>query len=312
MIEEQVKSLAKIVPPHQPARSEPGAALEVEHVDAAPGQRTVTVLEPPRPWQFINFRELWRSRELLYFLAWRDIKVRYKQTVLGAFWAILQPLMLMAVFMICFGRTKGMISGDMSYYPLYVYSGLLPWAFFGTSIGNASTSVIGSERLLTKIYFPRLAIPFSTVGAAAVDFLVSLSLLVVLMVYYHVTPSWSLLLLPCIMVVIGLMAAGVGTGLAALNVSYRDFRYVVPFMIQLWMFATPTIYRQADEDSSQALQMLILLNPVAGLVDAFRAAALGYPMPWPHFLLASACAVTVFFAGCLYFRRAEDRFADVI
>ncbi len=204
-----------------------------------------------------------------------------------------------------------MVSPDV-FYPLFVYSGLLPWTFFGTSIGNGSNSVIGSERLLTKIYFPRLLIPFSSVGAAAVDFLVALGFLAAMMVYYQVAPTWSILLLPVIMLIIALMAAGVGTGLAALNVSYRDFRYVVPFMIQLWMFATPTIYRQADEESSQALKLLILLNPVAGLVDGFRAAALGYPMPWPHLLFSSTCAVLVFFAGCLYFRRAEDRFADVI
>ena len=210
------------------------------------GMQAETVIRPAGRWQLINARELWHYRELVAFLAWRDVKVRYKQTLLGAAWAVLQPVLMMVVFSIFFSRLAGVSSGDVPY-PLFAYAGLLPWTFFSTAVAGAGNSIIGSERLITKIYFPRLAIPFAAVGAAVVDFAIACGLLVVLMIYYGVRPGVGMLLIPVVFLPIALTALGIGTLLAALNVSYRDFRYVIPFLIQLWMFATPTIYMQATE-----------------------------------------------------------------
>ena len=203
----------------------------------------VTIIQPPSRWHLINVRELWKYRELCGFLVWRDVKVRYKQTLLGAAWAILQPLMLMIVFTIFFGRMAGVKSGGIPY-PLFAFAGLLPWTFFSTAISQAGNSVVGSERMITKIYFPRLAIPFASVGAALVDFSIAFGMLVVLMIWYRVVPTAALILVPLVVGLIALAALGVGTLLAALNVAYRDFRYVIPFLVQLWMFATPTVYMQ--------------------------------------------------------------------
>jgi lipopolysaccharide transport system permease protein len=211
----------------------------------APAGRPITVIIPPRAWQLINLSELWEHRELIYLMAWRDIKVRYKQTVLGAAWAVLQPALMMVVFTVFFGRLAKVPSGDLPY-PLFAYAGLLPWTFFATAIANAGNSVIGSERLITKIYFPRLAVPFAAVGAAVVDLAVAFGLLIAMMLYYGIAPGPGLLLVPVLVGLMILAAVGVGTLLAALNVSYRDFRYVIPFLVQLWMFATPSVYMQVE------------------------------------------------------------------
>src|SRR3954464_6137149 len=195
---------------------------------APAGELPLTRILPPSGWQPVNLRELWQFRELLGFLTWRDVKVRYKQTVLGAAWAVLQPAMMMVVFTIFFSRMAGLSSGNLPY-PVFCYMGLLPWTFFATAISNAGNSVVGSERLITKTYFPRLAIPFASVGAAIVDFIVAFLLLVVLMLWYGVRPTAHLALVPVVFAVIVALAIGVGTLLAALNVAYRDFRYVIPF-----------------------------------------------------------------------------------
>jgi lipopolysaccharide transport system permease protein len=275
------------------------------------GDEAVTVLRPPSRWQFINIRELWQFRELLLLLVWRDVKVRYKQTVLGVAWAVLQPALMMVVFTICFSRMGGLSSGDVPY-PLFVYAGLLPWTFFAGAITNAGNSVVGSERLITKIYFPRLAIPFSTAATAGVDFVVALGLLAVLMVYYGVGGGTSLLLVPVFFGLIALAALGVGTLLAALTVAYRDFRYAAPFVVQLWMFATPTVYMQPAGHPSGGLRALLALNPMTGLIGAFRAAALGGEIPWDQVGIATLAVAVIFIVGCLYFRKVEDRFADII
>jgi lipopolysaccharide transport system permease protein len=259
----------------------------------------------------VNVRELYRFRELLFFLVWRDVKIRYKQTVLGVAWAVLQPLMMMAVFTVFFGRLAGLPAGDLPY-PLFAFAGLLPWMFFATALASAGNSVVSNERLITKIYFPRLAVPFSAVGAAAVDFLIAVGLLFVLMLAYGVTPGWGLLLAPVVFLVIALGATGFGTLLAALNVKYRDFRYVIPFLVQFWMFATPTVYMQPPEDASGLLHTLLSINPMTGLIATFRAACLDLPIPWTQFALSSLFVLVVFVAGCLYFRKAEDEFADII
>jgi lipopolysaccharide transport system permease protein len=272
--------------------------------------QSLTSIRPPNGWQLINVQELWHSRELLYFLIWRDVKVRYKQTVLGAVWAILQPALMMVVFTLFFSRMAGIRSGDLPY-PVFVYAGLLPWTFFATAIVNAGNSVVGSERLITKTYFPRLAIPYAAVGAAAVDFVVALGLLLGLMIYYGIVPGVGILLVPVVFASMMLAALGIGTGLASLNVAYRDFRYVIPFLVQVGMFATPTIYMQPTA-VAPGVQMLLAFNPMAGLITAFRAACLGGPIPWGQLGMSSALAALFFLAGCLCFRRMESTFADII
>lgn len=317
-----------------------------------------TIIRPATGWQLINVRELWKFRELLCFLAWRDVKIRYKQTVLGVAWAVLQPALMMVVFTIFFGRMAGVPSGDIPY-PVFVYAGLLPWTFFATAVTQAGTSVVGSERLITKIYFPRLAVPFAAVGATVVDFVVALALLVGLMVYYGIVPGVGLALVPVLFLLFTLAALGVGTLLAALNVAYRDFRYVIPFLVQIWLFATPTVYMNLDRPdrqvrpasattavtkqgagsvsngntvrsegrmggnvsagrpsgqvgSSGMLKAILALNPMTPLIASFRAATLGGRIPWFDLALASVSSVLTFIVGCLYFRKVEDTFADIV
>jgi lipopolysaccharide transport system permease protein len=272
----------------------------------------LTRILPPVGWQPVNLRELWQFRELLYFLTWRDVKVRYKQTALGAAWAVLQPAMMMVVFTVFFSRMAGLSSGNLPY-PVFCYMGLLPWTFFATAVANAGNSVVNSERLITKTYFPRLTIPFAAVGAAVVDFLIAFLMLVGLMIWYGVTPTWQLALVPVVFLVIAALAAGVGTLLAALNVAYRDFRYVIPFLVQMWLFGTPTIYMQtAKHGGGGAIRTLLAVNPMTGLIAAFRAACSGTPIDRGQFLISAGVSVVLFLAGCLCFRRMERNFADVI
>jgi lipopolysaccharide transport system permease protein len=298
----------------RPAQDEVPPSAEPEPEAGAVGDASApnrTVIEPPRGWQLVNVQELWRYRELLFFLCWRDVKVRYKQTLLGAAWAILQPGLMMVVFTIFFSRLAGLPSGNIPY-PLFAFAGLLPWTFFATAVANAGNSVVGSERLITKIYFPRLAVPFATVGAALVDFVIAFGLLAVLMAAYGHAPSWNIWLAPFIFLVIVLTATGLGTLLAALNVAYRDFRYVIPFLIQVGMFATPTIYMLPTGHEGRAMQTLLVANPMTSLIAGFRASVLGGPIPWEGLAVATVLAVVIFVLGCLYFRKVEDRFADII
>jgi lipopolysaccharide transport system permease protein len=290
----------------------PGLRLDrVSVVHGSAVDLPATILEPTSGWRLVNVRELWRYRELLYFLVWRDVKVRYKQTVLGALWAVLQPAMMMVVFTVFLGYMAGVPSGDCPY-PLFAYLGFLPWTFFASAITGAAGSVVGNERLVTKIYFPRLAIPFAASGAAMVDFAIAFVLQLVLMLAYGVVPGPSLLLLPLVGGLLLLTALGVGTLLAALTVQYRDFRHVIPFMVQFWMFATPTIYLNVDSAAAGPLANLLAVNPLTGLIQAYRAATLGQALPWDQLAVSGTAAVGLFVLGCLYFRRAEDTFPDVI
>ncbi len=269
------------------------------------------VIEPPSGWIAINWSEIWRYRELLYFLTWRDVKIRYKQTALGAAWAILQPVMTMIVFSLFFGKLAGL--GDKTGgvpYPIYVYAGLLPWTFFANSIGNCGNSLVGSSNLITKVYFPRLIIPIAAVGAGLVDLAVSFTVLLGLMVYYGIAPSAQILFVPLFLAGTVLCATGVGTLLSALTVAYRDFRYVVPFMVQLWMFITPVIYPSSVVP--EQYRWLLALNPMSGLIEGFRAAFLNRPLDWPHIGVSLCIALLAFIAGATYFRSVERRFADII
>ncbi|QJW98048.1 ABC transporter permease [Frigoriglobus tundricola] len=270
-----------------------------------------TVIEPPAGWQLIDLGELWRFRELVFFLIWRDVKVRYKQAALGIAWAVLQPALLMAVFSVFLGQLGG-LSGGETPYPLFVLAGLIAWTFFSAAVGQAGGSVIGSERLITKIYFPRLAVPFAAVGAAAFDFAISLGLLGVVMAAYGYPPSWQIVFAPLAFGVLLTAATGLGTLLAALTVTYRDFRFVTPFLIQVGMYATPTIYMMVPADPSDGLRLWLALNPLVAPIAAFRACVLGGPVPWGGLALSAGAAAALFVFGCLYFRKVEDEFADRI
>jgi lipopolysaccharide transport system permease protein len=278
--------------------------------DAAGGDLPVTVIEPRSGWKLIDIAELWRYRELLCILTWRDIKVRYKQTVLGAAWAVLQPLATMIVFSAFFGRVAEMPSGGVPY-PLFAFTGLLAWFFFANAVTSASQSVVGNQSLVTKVYFPRLLIPLSAVGTNLVDFAVGFVLLMALMPFFGAGPGWGLLLAPLLALGLFVAALGVGALLAALTVEYRDFRYVVPFMVQLWLFATPSVYMHPDAIGPTG-KLWLPLNPAFGLIANFRAAVLGAPFDHHSLIISSSTAVALLAVGCLYYRRVERRFADVI
>jgi lipopolysaccharide transport system permease protein len=259
----------------------------------------------------INWKEIWRYRELLYFLTWRDIKIRYKQTVLGAAWALLQPVLTMLVFTIFFGHLAGLAAktGGVPY-PIYVYVGLLPWTFFANALTNSSSSLVGSSNLITKVYFPRLIIPLAAVGAGLMDLAISLAVLLGMMIFFHTVISWHLVLVPLLLLGTSLAATGVGTFLSALTVYYRDFRYVVPFMVQTWMFVTPVIYPSSLVPARW--RWLLSLNPMAGLIDGFRAAFLARPLVWSQVGLSLAVSAVLFVTAASYFRKVERGFADVI
>ena len=270
----------------------------------------VTIIERKSGWKFVDVAELWRYRELLFFLVWRDVKVRYKQTALGATWAVLQPVATMLVFTLFLARVTAS-SGGIAY-PLFVFAGLLPWIFFANAIGSSGQSVVGNQNLVTKVYFPRLIIPMSAVGAALVDFGVAFGMLVVLMFCYGVVPGRQVLLVPFIVLLLLIAAVGMGALLAALTVAYRDFRHMIPFAIQLWMFATPTIYLQGDDLLGDRARALLPLNPAYGLIDAFRQAMLDGPLDVYSLAVSGAVSVGLLFLGCLYYRRVERSFADII
>jgi lipopolysaccharide transport system permease protein len=296
------------------ALSEVNAKLELERRRGEnPTWATlpVTILERKPGWQVIDLGELWRFRELLYFLTMRDIKVRYKQTILGAAWAILQPLATMLVFSLFFGRVARNPSSAVPY-PLFVLSGLVPWMFFSNAIAQAGQSVVGNQNLVTKIYFPRLIIPMGAVGAGLVDLAISFAMLVVLMFWFGMTPGWSFALVPLFAFGLVIAALGVGTLLSALTVAYRDFRYAVPFFVQFWMFATPCIYMQTKVSSNPGLIHLLPLNPAYGLIANLRQAMLGGPIDLYSLGVSSAVSVFLLVIGSLYFRRVERDFADII
>jgi lipopolysaccharide transport system permease protein len=270
----------------------------------------VTVIERRPGWRIVDLGEIWAYRELLAFLAWRDVKVRYKQTVLGAAWAVLQPLATMIVFSLFFNRMASS-SSDVPY-PLFVFAGLLPWTFFANAVSSAGQSLIGSQSLVTKVYFPRVIIPVGSVGAGVVDFAIAFGMLLVLMLLFGVPPGWGILLAPLLALGLLVAALGVGLILAALTVSYRDFRYIIPFMVQFWMFATPSIYLQAESGAASRWRELLPLNPAYGLIANFRQAALGGEPDLYALAVSGGVSLLLLLVGCLWFRRLEHNFADVI
>jgi lipopolysaccharide transport system permease protein len=284
--------------------------------ESLPSVAEITVIEPQGRLAGPRLREVWAYRELLYFLVWRDVKVRYKQTVLGAAWAILQPLATAAVFTIFFGRLAGIPSDGLPY-PLFAYAGLLVWTFFAQGLAQSSASVVGSANLITKVYFPRLVIPFSAVLSGLLDLAIATPLLVVMMAYYRVWPGAAIVAAPFVLALALLAVTGVGLWLSALNVEYRDVRFVVPFLVQLWLFVTPVIYPASVV--TPRLERLGLpgwvlgLNPMAGVVEGFRWATLGTGTAPVSLVSASAVvALVLCVTGALYFRSVERSFADVV
>jgi lipopolysaccharide transport system permease protein len=282
-----------------------GDLAEVE-----PVQTAVLVIEPTRGWVNLKLGELWAYRELLYFLAWREVKVRYKQTGLGVAWAVLQPLLGMLVFTIFFGRLAKVPSDGIPY-PLFSYSALLAWQLFAYSITESSNSVVGNERLITKVYFPRLVIPMASILPGLVDFGVAFVLVIGMMAYYGVHPGWAIVTLPLFVIVELGTALGVGLWLSALNVQYRDVRYTIPFVVQFWMFASPVVYSSTLVPARW--RPLYGLNPMAGVVEGFRWALLGkQPAPGAMFAVSSLVVTVLLVTGLYYYRRMEKNFADVV
>lgn len=295
----------------RPAAFDADTGATVAAADVPSGD-IVTVIRPTSGWRSLDLRELWRYHELLYFLAWRDIKVRYKQTVLGAAWAILQPVMTMLVFTIFFGRLGGMEKNShvTAAYPIFVYAALLPWQFFASALQQGGQSLVGSANLISKVYFPRLIVPFATVGAALVDLAISFVVMAGLMVFYGVPFTASLLALPLCLLGTIIAAVGTGTLLSALTVSFRDFRHVVPFLVQLWMFASPVAY--PFEIVPEQWRLWYALNPMAGLISAYRSALLNESFLWGPIAISMLSGTVLFLLGILYFRRVERRFADIV
>lgn len=273
------------------------------------GSEHLTVIEPAKGWRMLDFKELWAFRELLWVLTVRDVKVRYKQTVLGALWAIIQPVMTMVVFSLVFGRLAKLPSEGYPY-PIFVYAGLLPWTFFANAIGTSAGSVVSSSNLVSKVYFPRLIIPLSSVGAGLVDLAIASLILLLMMIWYDVGWTVNLLVGPLLLIAVVFTALGVGTLLAALNVAYRDFRYVIPFLVQFWMYATPVVY--SKDMIPPHWRWVLFINPMAGLIDAFRSAFLGKPFDIFAIGMSFSISVLVFLWGIAYFEKVERRFADII
>jgi len=268
-----------------------------------------TVIQPSRGLLSLKLGELWRYRELLYFLTWRDVKIRYKQAVLGFLWAFIQPFLKMVVFSVIFGGLAKMDSEGFPY-PIFLYAGLLPWQFFADAVNRSGQSIVSGANLITKVYFPRIIMPVASVGAALVDFAISFGILIGMMFYYQMAPNASILMvLPLVLVTI-LSALGVGIFVSALNTAYRDFRYALPFLVQIWMFLTPVIYPVTIIPKNW--RWLISLNPMAGIVDAYRSAILGKPFDWGSLGISLSVATVMFVIGLAFFRKTERYFADIV
>lgn len=270
----------------------------------------IVFIKPSKGWVALDLKSLWEYRELLYFLTWRDIKVRYKQTVLGAAWAILQPLVSMLIFSVFFGRLIKVPSDGIPY-PLFAFAALVPWTFFANGLNLSSNSLISSANLLKKVYFPRLAIPLATVLAGVIDFILAFIVLLGMIVFYGVRPTVNIVWTPLLLLLALVTSLGVGLWLSALNVKYRDVRYIVPFLIQIWLFSTPVAYPSSL--LSEPWRTVYGLNPMVGVVEGFRWALLGAnTAPGLMVLASSAAALLILVTGALYFRYMERTFADVV
>jgi lipopolysaccharide transport system permease protein len=267
-------------------------------------------ITPPRGWLEINFAELWQFRELIYFFVWRDIKIRYKQTAIGAAWAVLQPFMTMVVFTLFFGRLAKIPSGGLPY-PIFYYSALLPWTYFAGALQNATNSVVEQQRVITKVYFPRLVLPLSAVASGLLDFAIGFVVFLVMMLFYRVHPGKAILLFPAFLLLAVATALGAGLWLSALNAIYRDVRYVLPFLVQFWLFVSPVAYPTALVPARW--RWVYGLNPMAGVIEGFRWSLTGRGQA-PSLLLAASvgAVIVVLMGGMVFFRRMEATIADVV
>lgn len=290
------------------ANTSPGFESELDPHQQLPDAPLVTI-KPSRSWVALDLRGLWNYRELLYFLTWRDVKVRYKQTLLGVAWAILQPLATMLIFTLFFGQLAG-IPSDGIPYPIFAYAGLLPWTFFSNALTNSGNSLVASSSLITKVYFPRMIIPAAAVAAGLVDFLIAFGLLIGLMIYYKVAVSWAMLMIPVLTVLLAVLALGVGMWMSALNVKYRDIRYALPFVIQLLMFASPLIYPVSMLPPK--LRLALTLNPLTGIIEGYRAAVFGRAFDWKAIAVSTVVTLCLLVFSAYFFRKTEKNFADIV
>jgi lipopolysaccharide transport system permease protein len=291
----EIRATANPIPPAEPSDTEFEAPL--------------FVIQPSGKWTALNLRDLWAYRELLYFLTWRDVKIRYKQTLLGASWAIIQPLFTMLIFTLFFGKLAG-IPSDGIPYPLFAFAGLLPWTYFSNALTNSGNSLVGSSNLITKVYFPRMIIPGAAVAAGLIDFAIAFVLLSGLMLYYGVAVTWQIALIPVLVILTSLLALGVGMWTSALNVKYRDVRYALPFLIQLWMFATPIIYPSSIVPAKW--RWLLAINPLTGIIEGYRASLFGRPVDWASLGVSTLITLAFLVYAVYAFRQMEKTFADVI
>ncbi len=266
-------------------------------------------IQPSKGWVSLNLRDLWEYRELLYFLVWRDVKVRYKQTVLGAAWAIIQPFFTMVVFSLFFGRLANVPSDGIPY-PIFSYAALVPWTFFANGLNQATTGLVSQANLIKKVYFPRLSIPIARILAGLVDFVLAFIVLILMMFLYGIAPTSNIIWLPYFLLLALVTSLGVGLWLSAMNVRFRDVGYTVPFITQIWMFATPIAYPSSL--LSEPWRTLYGINPMAGVVEGFRWALLGTTAPGPIIIVSSFVALALLVSGAYYFRRVEKAFADVV
>lgn len=291
--------------PSETNQNDPGGNERLPSPDT-----TVVVIEGSKSWVPLRLGDLWAYRGLLYFLIWRDVKVRYKQTLLGATWAILQPLLTMLIFTLLFGKLAGIKSEGLPY-PIFAYGGLLIWIFFANSVTNSGNSLVSSAHLITKIYFPRMLVPAGAVAAGLVDLALAFSIQIGLMIYYRVHPSWALLMVLPLVVLTTLLALGVGMWLSALNVKYRDIRYAIPFLIQLWMFSSPIIYPVSMLPAKW--QWALTLNPLTGIIENFRIALFGnQSFNWKSLAISTVITFVVLVYSSYSFRRMERHFADIV
>lgn len=306
-----------LTPAHKANRQQSAAATEIASTSQATSVNQfnttdlpLIVIEPKRSYFGINLRELWNYHELLYFLAWRDIKVRYKQTILGVLWAILQPLLMMLLFSLFFGKLAGLPSDGVPY-PLFAFAGLLPWTFFASAATTSGNSIVNSSNLITKVYFPRLLVPTAAVVAALIDFAITFIVLGALLVYYRVTITWSILMLPVLIAMLTIVTLAFGVLMSALNVKYRDIKFALPFLIQLWFFASPIIYPSSMVP--EGWRWILALNPMTGIIEGFRASLFARkPFDWMMIMISAAVSLLLLLCAVVTFKRMEKTFADIV
>lgn len=274
-----------------------------------PKEPLVTIESKNSSWQLVDVREVWAHRELLYFLIWRDVKIKYKQTLLGAGWAVIQPFLTMLIFTLIFSKVARIDSNGIPY-PIFAYAGLLPWTFFANSINHSSNSMVSNSHLITKVYFPRVIIPIAAVGAGLVDFAVAFVMFLLLMIYYRIQITTNLLMLPALLALTTLLAIGVGTWLSAINVKYRDVKFAVPFLVQIWMYLSPIAYPISVVP--QRWRLIYSLNPVTGIIEGYRSAFFARPFDWTPLGISLALTIVLIGYAAYQFRKLEKGFSDII